>query len=140
MTTLQINHPELGKRFGDAMRKMGMKPEDLAVVTGTTAATIYRIKKGQTCPRPKLAAALARALGTTVLELLGESTPRSLGGTGQQRQLSQPELDNSPLSQIMAKMAECNRVIQAAAQAQKAADAARIELQRLSLELVEHLN
>jgi transcriptional regulator with XRE-family HTH domain len=145
MAQLPIRYPKLGARFSKLMDDKGVSIAELAGISGppekggkVTFATISRIRNGQSRPRPVLAKRLAELFGVSVDELLeneedgGSSSPRFT------TTLPSIELDQStPLSETIKRIEECRRIIEAAKVAQKAADTAQTELERLSLELVE---
>lgn len=85
MAPLPVRYPEFGKRFSKLMSDKGWSATQLAAIAGdgkaVTYATIARLAKGQTRPRPALTARLAEILSVTTEELLGDDTPKSRKGT-----------------------------------------------------------
>ena len=82
MASLPIRYPELGKRFSRLMEAKGWTITQLAAISGPNAtpvtfATISRICKGQTRPRPALLARLAELLEVGEAELIGDDAPMS---------------------------------------------------------------
>lgn len=63
---------EIGKRIKERRSSLGLSADDLATVTGISAATIYRYENGQieSIPAAKLFL-LARALHLSPVELMG---------------------------------------------------------------------
>jgi transcriptional regulator with XRE-family HTH domain len=82
MTTMEIRYPNFGERFSKLMDAKGWSTSQLASIAGPTGgavtfATIARLRKGQTRPRPALTERLAHILEVTPEELLGDDAPAS---------------------------------------------------------------
>ena len=86
MPPLPIRYPDLGRRFTELMdrdREGGKWTITQLAATagqngeGVTFATIARLRKGQTRPRPALLRRLAELFGVTEEEIIGDDAPKS---------------------------------------------------------------
>jgi transcriptional regulator with XRE-family HTH domain len=80
--TPEVRYPKFGERFSRLMNEKGWNVTQLAAIAGpdgsaVTYATIARLMKGQTRPRPALQARLAELLGVSESELIGDDAPAS---------------------------------------------------------------
>lgn len=62
-----------GERIRERRRKQGMSQEDLARAAGRTTSTIQKVELGIVTPRVDTAAAIAKALGVTLLDLFDDT-------------------------------------------------------------------
>jgi len=77
MGSLPVRYPELGARFSCLMDEKGWTITQLAGVAPVTFATIARLRKGQTRPRPTLLKRLAEILDVSESEIIGDDAPKS---------------------------------------------------------------
>lgn len=77
MGSLPVRYPELGARFSCLMDEKGWTITQLAGVVPVTFATIARLRKGQTRPRPTLLKRLAEILDVSESEIIGDDGPKS---------------------------------------------------------------
>jgi transcriptional regulator with XRE-family HTH domain len=139
MAPLPVRYPQFGERFGKLLRDKGWNATQLAAIAGdgkaVSYASIARLAKGQTRPRPALTARLAEILSVSPEELLGDDMPKSRKGSRvatPTKSATTPQvttaLTNSDPDSLEWKMA---RII-AIQQQLEAADSLRSELARLA--------
>ncbi len=143
MASLPVRYPALGERFTQLMDARGWTITQLAALAGSdgkgvTFATIARLRKGQTRPRPALLTKLAQILEVSESEIVGDDAPKSRKrGEASKLSFETKAFSDSPPrpNSLEGKMAR----IQAIRKLIDAADNLKPELQRLCDEVAAEL-